>query len=156
ELGDWRICVLSPLGGRVLIPWCMAVVARLQDELGLDTETMWSDEGFVIRFPESDAPPDAGLFVPSPEDVERLVLRQLGASALFAGRFREVAGRALLLPRGRMGQRTALWQQRKRAADLLAVASRFGSFPIVLETYRECLRDVFDMTALVDTLTAIA
>jgi len=156
ELGDWRICVLSPLGGRVLIPWCLAVVARLRDELGVDTETMWSDEGFVIRFPESEMPPDARLFVPSPDSVEHQVLGELGASALFAGRFREVAGRALLLPRRRVGQRTALWQQRKRAADLLAVASRYGSFPIVLETYRECLRDVFDMPALVDTLSAVA
>jgi ATP-dependent helicase Lhr and Lhr-like helicase len=156
DLGDWRVCVLSPLGGRVLIPWCLAVVARLRDQLGIDTETMWSDEGFVIRVPESESPPDARLFVPSPDSVEALVLEQLGASALFAGRFREVAGRALLLPRRRAGQRTALWQQRKRAADLLAVASRFGSFPIVLETYRECLRDVFDMPALVDTLTEVA
>jgi ATP-dependent Lhr-like helicase len=156
ELGDWRVCCLSPLGGKVLIPWCLAVVARLRAELGLDVETMWSDDGFVVRMPESDEPPDARLFVPPPGEVEDLVLRQLGASALFAAHFREVAGRALLLPRRRVGQRTALWQQRKRAADLLAVASRYGSFPAVLETYRECLRDVFDMPALVDTLTRIS
>jgi ATP-dependent helicase Lhr and Lhr-like helicase len=156
ELGDWRVCCLSPLGGKVLIPWCLAVVARLRSERGLDVETMWSDDGFVVRMPESDEPPDAQLFVPLPEEVEDLVVRQLGASALFAAHFREVAGRALLLPRRRIGQRTALWQQRKRAADLLAVASRYGSFPAVLETYRECLRDVFDMPALVDTLTQIS
>ena len=156
ELGDWRVCVLSPLGGKVLIPWCLAVVARFRAERGLDVETMWSDDGFVVRIPDMDEPPAADLFVPSPEEVESLVLQQLGASALFAAKFREVAGRALLLPRRRAGQRAPLWQQRKRAADLLAVASRFGSFPAVLETFRECLRDVFDMPALVDTLQRVA
>jgi len=156
ELGDWRVCVLSPLGGKVLIPWCLAVVARFRAERGLDVETMWSDDGFVVRIPDMDEPPAADLFVPSPEDVESLVLQQLGSSALFAAKFREVAGRALLLPRRRAGQRAPLWQQRKRAADLLAVASRFGSFPAVLETFRECLRDVFDMPALVDTLQRVA
>jgi ATP-dependent Lhr-like helicase len=156
DLGDWRVAVLSPLGGKILIPWCLAVVARFRNELGLDVETMWSDDGFVVRVPESDTPPDTRLFVPSPDEIEGLVLQQLGSSALFAAHFREVAGRALLLPRRRVGQRTALWQQRKRAADLLAVAARYGSFPAVLETYRECLRDVFDMPALVDTLTRLS
>jgi ATP-dependent Lhr-like helicase len=156
ELGDWRICVLSPLGGKVLIPWCLAVVARLRLELGLDVETMWSDDGFVIRVPDRDEPPPMSLFVPAPGEIEALVLQQLGGSAIFAGKFREVAGRALLLPRRRVGRRAPLWQQRKRAADLLAVAARFGSFPAVLETFRECLRDVFDMPALVDTLERVA
>jgi ATP-dependent Lhr-like helicase len=155
ELGDWRICVLSPLGGKVLIPWCLAVVARLRLELGLDVETMWSDDGFVIRVPDRDEPPPMTLFVPTAAEVESLVLQQLGGSAIFAGKFREVAGRALLLPRRRVGRRAPLWQQRKRAADLLAVASRFGSFPAILETFRECLRDVFDMPALVDTLQRV-
>ena len=156
ELGDWRVCVLSPLGGKVLIPWCLAVVARFRLELGIDVETMWSDDGFVVRVPDMDEPPAADLFVPSPETVESLVLQQLGGSAIFAAKFREVAGRSLLLPRRRAGRRAPLWQQRKRAADLLAVASRFGSFPAVLETFRECLRDVFDMPALVDTLQRVA
>jgi ATP-dependent Lhr-like helicase len=156
ELGDWRICVLSPLGGKVLIPWCLAVVARLRLELGLDVETMWSDDGFVIRVPDRDEAPPMSLFVPGPGEIEPLVLQQLGGSAIFAGKFREVAGRALLLPRRRVGRRAPLWQQRKRAADLLAVASRFGSFPAVLETFRECLRDVFDMPALIDTLERVA
>ena len=156
ELGDWRICVLSPLGGRVLIPWCLAVVARFRGERGIDVETMWSDDGFVVRVPDTDEPPDPTLFLPSADEVESLVVRQLGSSALFAAKFREVAGRALLLPRRRPGARTALWQQRKRAADLLAVAARYGSFPAVLETYRECLRDVFDMPALQDTLARVA
>ena len=155
ELGDWRVCVLSPRGSRIHAPWCMAVVARIQQQLGIDVETLWSDDGMVIRFPDVDAPPDPQLMLPEPDEVEALVLRQLGSTALFAARFRENAGRALLLPKRRAGQRAPLWQQRKKATDLLAVASRFGSFPIVLETYRECLRDVFDMPALLDTLRAV-
>jgi ATP-dependent Lhr-like helicase len=113
---------------------------------------MWTDDGFVGRFPETDEPPDPRLMVPASEEVEALVLNQLGGTAMFAAKFREAAGRALLLPKRRPGGRSPLWQLRKRSADLLAVASRFGSFPIVLETYRECLRDVFDMPALVETL----
>ena len=155
ELGDWRICVLSPLGGRVLTPWALAAIARIREETGLDVEVMWTDDGFVVRMPDTETPPDTSLMVPPADDVERLVLRQLGSSALFAAKFREVAARALLLPRRRVGTRTPLWQQRKRAADLLAVAARYGSFPALLETYRECLRDVFDMPALVDTLRQI-
>ncbi len=155
ELGDWRIAVLSALGGRVHAPWAMAVAARIRSERGIDVETMWSDDGFVVRFPESDAPPDATLMVPDADEVEALVLGQLGSTALFAARFREAAGRALLLPRRRPGARAPLWQLRKRAADLLAVAAKFGSFPIILETYRECLRDVFDLPALVAVLQRI-
>jgi ATP-dependent Lhr-like helicase len=155
ELGDWRICVLSPFGGRIHAPWAMAVVERARAETGLDVETMWTDDGFVVRFPETDEPPDPGLMVPASEEVESLVLRQLGGTAMFAAKFREAAGRALLLPKRRPGGRSPLWQQRKRAADLLSVASRFGSFPMLLETYRECLRDVFDMPALVETLRAV-
>ena len=155
ELGDWRYSVLSPFGSRVHAPWAMAVTARLRDERGLDAEVMWSDDGFVVRVPEGEVPPDTSLFVPDPDEVEGLVVRQLGSTAMFAARFREAAGRALLLPRRRAGARAPLWQQRKRAADLLAVAARFGSFPIILETYRECLRDVFDVPALVDLLTKI-
>jgi ATP-dependent helicase Lhr and Lhr-like helicase len=152
ELGDWRVCVLSPFGGRVLTPWALAVVARVREEQGIDVEVMWTDDGFVVRFPETEKPPDPALVLPPAGEIEHLVVRQLGSSALFAAKFREVAGRALLLPRRRPGARAPLWQQRKRAADLLAVAARFGSFPALLETYRECLRDVFDMPALVDAL----
>ena len=155
ELGDGRISVLSPFGSRVHAPWAMAVTARLRDERGLDAEAMWSDDGFVVRVPEGDRPPDSAWFVPDPDEVEGLLVRQLGSTALFAARFREAAGRALLLPRRRPGARAPLWQQRKRAADLLAVAARFGSFPIILETYRECLRDIFDLPALVDLLTRV-
>jgi ATP-dependent helicase Lhr and Lhr-like helicase len=152
EMGDWRVCVLSPFGSRIHAPWAMAVTERVRAEKGLDVETMWTDDGFVVRFPETDEPPDSRLLLPASEEVEALVLNQLGGTALFAARFREAAGRALLLPKRRPGGRSPLWQLRKRSADLLAVASRFASFPIVLETYRECLRDVFDMPALVETL----
>ena len=138
-----------------MAPWSMAILAGLREDGGIDVETMWTDDGIVVRFPDTDEPPDPQLLLPDPDEVEALVLRQLGATSLFAARFREAAARALLLPRRRIGGRTPLWQQRKRAADLLAVASRFGSFPMLLETYRECLRDVFDLPALVDMLRAI-
>ena len=155
ELGDWRVLVISSLGSRVHAPWAMAVSARLHDELGIDAEIMWGDDGFVVRLPETDVPPDPALMLPDPDEVEGLILRQLGSTALFAARFREAAGRALLLPRRRPGTRAPLWQQRKRAADLLSVAARYGSFPIILETYREVLRDVFDLPALIDVLRRI-
>jgi ATP-dependent Lhr-like helicase len=156
ELGDWRICLLAPLGSQVLAPWAMAAEAHIRSQRDLDVDTMWSDDGFVVRFPDTDAPPDTGLLLPPPEEAERLLIEQLGGTALFAARFREVAARALLLPRHRAGVRTPLWRQRKRAGDLLAVAARFGSFPAVLETYRECLRDTFDVPALLDTLAGVA
>ena len=152
DLGDWRVCLLSPLGSPIHAPWAMAATAQIRSRTGLDVEVMWGDEGFVVRFPDVETPPDPALLLPDADEVEGLVLKQLGATSLFAARFRETAARALLLPRRRPGRRTPLWQQRKRAADLLAVASRFGSFPALLETYREILRDHFDMPALVDTL----
>src|SRR4051794_4893565 len=155
ELGDWRICVLTPFGGRIHAPWAMAAVERARAETGIDVETMWTDDGFVVRFPETESPPDPNLMIPASDEVEALVVRQLGGTALFAAKFREAAARALLLPKRRPGGRSPLWQQRKRAADLLAVAAQYGSFPMLLETYRECLRDVFDMPSLVDTLRRI-
>jgi ATP-dependent helicase Lhr and Lhr-like helicase len=156
ELGDWRVCVLAPFGGQVIAPWAMAAEARIRELRGIDVETMWSDDGFVVRFPDTDEPPDPSLLLPPPDEAERLLIHQLGGTAMFAARFREVAARALLLPRRRPGARTPLWQQRKRASDLLAVASRFGSFPALLETYRECLRDQFDVPALLDVLGRVA
>jgi ATP-dependent helicase Lhr and Lhr-like helicase len=156
ELGDWRVCLLAPFGGQVLAPWAMAAEARIREARDVDVETMWTDEGFVVRFPDTDEPPDPSLLLPPAGEVERLLVGRLGGTALFAARFREVAARALLLPRRRPGTRSPLWQQRKRASDLLAVASRFGSFPALLETYRECLRDQFDVPALVDTLARVA
>src|SRR5690349_8613304 len=155
DLGDWRVAVLTPLGSRIHAPWAMAATARIRDEAGIDVEVMWSDDGFVVRYPDGDRIPDTSLLLPDPDEVERLVVRQLGSTAMFSARFREAAGRALLLPRRRPGQRAPLWQLRKRASDLLAVAARFGSFPIILETYRECLRDIFDLPALTDIMTRI-
>src|SRR4029078_8282996 len=156
ELGDWRVCVLSPRGGRVHAPWAMAVAAKIREETGTDVETLWGDDGFVVRFPDVDEPPDPRLMIPDPDEVQALVVRQLGATALFAAKFRENAARSLLLPKRRPGMRAPLWQQRKRASDLLAVASKYGSFPVLLETYRECLRDFFDMPALTSTLSEVA
>jgi ATP-dependent Lhr-like helicase len=155
DLGDWRVAVLTPFGSRIHAPWAMAATARIRDEAGLDVEVMWSDDGFVVRYPDGERPPDTLLLIPDPDEVERLVVRQLGSTAMFAARFREAAGRALLLPRRRPGARAPLWQLRKRASDLLAVAARYGSFPIILETYREILRDIFDLPALAEMLTRI-
>jgi ATP-dependent Lhr-like helicase len=153
ELGDWRVCVLSPRGGRIHAPWAMAAAAKIREETGADVETLWGDDGFVVRFPDVDQPPDPHLVIPDPDEVQALVVRQLGSTALFSAKFRENAARSLLLPKRRPGTRAPLWQQRKRSADLLAVAARYGSFPVLLETYRECLRDFFDMPALITTLT---
>jgi ATP-dependent Lhr-like helicase len=155
ELGDWRVCVLTPFGSRIHIPWAMAVSARIRAAGGPEVETLWGDDGFVLRFPDTDEPPDPDWFLVESAEAMALVLRQLGTTALFAGRFREAAGRALLLPRRRAYARSPLWQLRKRSYDLLSVASRYPKFPLLLEAYRECLRDVFDMPALIETLRAI-
>jgi ATP-dependent Lhr-like helicase len=157
ELGDWRLVVLTPFGGRVHAPWTMALEARLSDRLGFDVQTIWSDDGIAIRMPEgeSSVADVEQLLFPDPEEVEDLVVGRVGQSSLFASRFRENAARALLLPRRRPGTRTPLWQQRQRSADLLAVASRYGSFPILVETYRECLADVFDLPALREILDGV-
>ena len=155
EVGDWRVCVLTPFGARVHAPWATAVVARLKADRDTEIESMYSDDGMVFRLPESDEPPDPDLFFPAPDEIEDLVTRSLGGTSLFAARFRENAARALLLPRRHPGKRSPLWAQRKRAADLLAVAQRYGSFPILLETYRECLRDVFDLPGLTELLRRV-
>ncbi|HZJ73148.1 MAG TPA: DEAD/DEAH box helicase, partial [Planctomycetota bacterium] len=115
----------------------------------------WSDDGIVVRVPDREQPPSGADLVPDPDEIEDLVVRELGGSALFAAHFREAAARALLLPRRRPGLRSPLWMQRKRAADLLAVAARYGSFPIILEAYRECLQDVFDLPALIALATGL-
>jgi ATP-dependent Lhr-like helicase len=155
ELGDLRICVLTPFGSRVHQPWAMAAVRKLRDARAGDIEAVATDDGIVFRVPGGDEPPPVDLLFPSPDEIEDVVTRELGGSSLFAARFREAAARALLLPRQHVGKRTPLWAQRKRAADLLAVAQQYPSFPIVLETYRECLRDAFDLPALVDVLRAV-
>ena len=155
ELGDWRVCVLTPFGSRVHAPWAMAVTGRIRAAGGPDVETMWADDGFVLRFPDTDVAPDSDLILLDAGEATDLVLRQLGSTALFAAKFRESAARALLLPRRRAQGRAPLWQQRKRAYDLLAVASRYPSFPMLLEAYRECLRDVFDIPAFLEVLRSV-
>ncbi|MCY4085638.1 MAG: DEAD/DEAH box helicase [Actinomycetia bacterium] len=148
EIGDWRLCVLSPFGGRVHAPWALALQARLRESLGLEVTTIWSDDGIALHLPDAETPPPSDEVIIDPDSVEDLVVQELGGSALFGARFRENAGRALLIPRRRPGQRTPLWQQRLKAQSLLQVARRYNDFPIVLETYRECLKDVFDLPAL--------
>ncbi|MPZ52928.1 MAG: DEAD/DEAH box helicase [Acidimicrobiia bacterium] len=155
EIGDWRIVVLSPLGAQVHAPWAMALTSRLRDHYGPDVDVIWSDDGIALRFPESDNVPGADELALDPDEVEDLLLDQLGDTALFAARFREAAGRSLLLPRRRPQSRTPLWLQRRRAAGLMSVAKQFGTFPIVLEVYREILSDDFDLDALKEVLTAI-
>ena len=155
ELGNWRVCVLTPFGSRIHAPWAMAALAKIRAVGGPDVETMWSEDGFVLRFPEADAAPNVETLLMGPDEAAQLVMQQLGSTALFAAKFRESASRALLLPRRRADGRTPLWQQRKRAYDLLTVASNYPSFPILLEAYRECLRDVFDMPALTEVLRGI-
>jgi ATP-dependent Lhr-like helicase len=148
EIGDWRLCVLTPFGGRVHAPWALAVGARLRESLGLETQAIWSDDGIAIHLPDADATPPVDEILLEPEQLEELVMQELAETALFGARFRENAGRALLIPRRRPGERTPLWQQRLKAQSLLQVARRYPAFPIVLETYRECLQDVFDLPAL--------
>ncbi|MGB6131986.1 MAG: crosslink repair DNA glycosylase YcaQ family protein, partial [Acidobacteriaceae bacterium] len=155
ELGDWRVCVLTPFGSRVHQPWAMAAAAQIEAHGGPHVETMATDDGFVLRFPDMDAVPDPAALIPDPDAATDLVVRQLSGTSLFAAKFREASARALLLPRRRMNTRAPLWQQRKRASDLLAVAARYPSFPMLLEAHRECLRDVFDMPALLDVLRSI-
>jgi ATP-dependent Lhr-like helicase len=152
EIGDWRVCILTPFGARVHAPWALALGARLRESLGLDAQAIWSDDGIALHLPEIDTPPALDELLIAPEELEELVLAEVGQSALFGARFRENAGRALLIPRRRPGQRTPLWQQRLKAQTLLQVARRYPAFPIVLETYRECLQDVFDLPALVGIL----
>ena len=153
EIGDWRVCILSPFGAQVHAPWAMALQHRLGEQWGVEVELMWSDDGIVLRLPEAiDELPLDELAI-DPEEIDELIVSQLPNTAMFASRFRECAGRALLLPRRRPDQRTPLWQQRQRAADLLRVASHHPTFPILLEATRECVNDVFDVPALREVLT---
>src|SRR4051794_21765546 len=148
EIGDWRVCILAPFGARVHAPWAMAVGARLRESLGLEVQSIWSDDGIAFHLPDADSPPATDLFVLDPDELEELVLAEVGQTALFGARFRENAARSLLISRRRPGERTPLWQQRLKAQGLLQVARKYSSFPIVLETYRECLQDVFDLPSL--------
>ncbi|MDG1367473.1 MAG: DEAD/DEAH box helicase, partial [Acidimicrobiales bacterium] len=148
EIGDWRVCVLTPFGAQVHAPWGMALQARLGEEWGSELDLMWSDDGIVLRLPEAldRLPLDELLF--DPDEIDDIIISRLPNSAMFVSRFRECSARALLLPRRRPGQRTPLWQQRQRAADLLSVAAKYPTFPMLLEATRECVNDVFDLPAL--------
>jgi len=151
-VGDWRLCLHSFFGARVHAPWALVLRARLRARLGVDVQVIYSDDGIVVRVPDGDDVPGIAELIPDPDEVEDIAIAEVGGSSLFASRFRECAARALLLPKRRPGARTPLWLQRQKAASLLQVAATFPSFPIVLETHRECLRDVFDIPALVDLL----
>ncbi len=190
EIGDWRLCVLSPYGGRIHAAWGLALSARIREQLGLEADAIWSDDGIVVHLPDADGaaaedwrrsageedgsragaedgagdgeagdgrelPSALDLALIDPEELEDLVVAELSASALFGARFRENAARALLIPRAYPGKRTPLWQQRLKAQTLLEVAKRYGDFPIILETYRECLRDVLDLPGLRDLLSKL-
>ena len=152
EIGDWRLCILSPYGGRVHAAWGLALAAKIRDERDLEADAIWSDDGIVIHLPDADEPPPADLVLIDPDQIEDLVVGELSGSALFGARFRENASRSLLIPRAYPGKRTPLWQQRLKSQSLLEVARDFPRFPVVLETYRECLRDVFDLPALAQLL----
>lgn len=157
ELGDWRLVLHSPYGLPVHAPWALAVGARLRERFGVDAAPNASDDGIVVRLPDTtDDPPGAELFVFEPDEIDDIVTEQVGGSALFASRFRECSARALLLPRRDPGKRAPLWQQRQRSAQLLDVARKFPDFPILLETVRECLRDVYDLPALSELLGRVA
>ena len=153
ELGDWRIVVHSPYGSQVHAPWALAIGVRLRERYGIDAQALPGDDGIVLRVPETDQePPTADIVMFDPDEIEDIVTVEVGGSALFASRFRECAARALLLPRRDPGRRSPLWQQRQRSAQLLEVASKYPSFPIVLEAVRECLQDVYDVPALVSVM----
>jgi ATP-dependent Lhr-like helicase len=161
EIGDWRLCVLSPFGGRVHSAWGLAISARIRERMGLEADAISSDDGIVLHLPDLDAddaealPSAAELIMLEPAEVEAAITAELGGSALFGARFRENASRALLIPRAYPGRRTPLWQQRLKAQNLLEVAKRYDDFPIVLETYRECLRDVLDVSGLEELLRSL-
>ena len=158
EIGDWRLCLLSPFGGRVHAAWGLALSARIHERFGLEADPIWTDDGIIMHLPDLDAeeaeslPSAAELLMIEPEEAEAAVVGELGGSALFGARFRENAARALLIPRAYPGKRTPLWQQRLKAQNLLEVARRYEDFPIVLETYRECLQDVLDLPGLKEIL----
>ncbi len=156
EIGDWRMVLLSPFGGRIHAPWALAARHLLRGRLGSEVDVIWSDDGIVFRFPDVDEPPPPETVILDPDQVDQLLLEEVADSALFTARFREAAARALLLPRRRPGSRTPLWLQRRRAASLLDIARRYSTFPIVLETYREVLQDHFDVPALTEVLADIA
>ena len=156
EIGDWRVAVLTPFGARIHAPWALAARHRYRELHGSDVDLIWADDGILFRFPDVDEPPDTAELIIDPEEMEETLIAEVADSALFASRFREAAARSLLLPKRRPGGRTPLWQQRRKAASLLEVASKHGTFPVILETYREVLQDHFDLPALIEVLSDIA
>ncbi len=152
EIGDWRLCILSPYGGRVHAAWGLALAAKIRAERELEADAIWSDDGIVIHLPDADEPPPADLVLIDPDEIEDLIVGELSGSALFGAHFRENAARSLLIPRAYPGKRTPLWQQRLKAQSLLEVARDFPRFPVILETYREVLRDVLDLPSLAELL----
>ncbi|MBT2496923.1 ATP-dependent helicase [Microbacterium sp. ISL-59] len=157
EVGDWRVILHSPYGMKVHAPWALAINARVRERLGVEGSAVASDDGIIVRIPDAEAePPGAELFVFEPDELEHLVTEEVGGSALFASRFRECAARALLMPRMNPNKRTPLWQQRQRSAQLLEVARRHPTFPVILETLREVLQDVYDLPSLRKLATYIA
>ena len=155
EIGDWRIAILSPLGARIHAPWAMALNKRFRERYGRSVDVIWGDDGIAFRFVDADEVPGLDDLIIDPDEVEPMLMEELSDTAIFAARFREAAARALLLPRRKPGGRTPLWLQRRRAADLMKVAAEFGSFPIVLEVYREILQDTFDLPSLTEVLRDI-
>jgi ATP-dependent helicase Lhr and Lhr-like helicase len=155
ELGDWRVCILTPFGARVHAPWALALRALVSERVGYDVQAVWSDDGIVLTIADGDEPPDATLLVPDPDELEERLLLELPRSPIFAAEFRENAARALLLPRRRPGQRTPLFAQRLRAQKLMEIALQYPSFPIVVETFRSCMQDVFDVPALREVLRGV-
>jgi len=156
EVGDWRVCILTPFGARIHAPWAMALERRIGRRYGFEVQTLCTDDGLALRFADTDELPAAREFLLDPDEVEDLVVEQVASSPMFASRFRENAARALLLPRNRPGKRTPLWQQRQRSKNLLSVVRRYPDFPILLETYRECLSDLFDLSGLVELMAEVA
>jgi ATP-dependent Lhr-like helicase len=148
ELGDWRVCILTPFGARIHAPWAMALQQRLGESAGFELQVMYTDDGIVLRFADVDELPDLDALIPGPDEVEELVTEQLASTSLFAGLFRENAVRSLLVRRRRPGQRSPLWAQRLKAQSLLATVRRYPNFPVVIETYRHALADVFDLPGL--------
>ncbi|MDQ3954617.1 MAG: DEAD/DEAH box helicase [Actinomycetota bacterium] len=155
ELGDWRMCIHSPFGAPVHAPWAQAIEHSLAERLGVEVQCIYTDDGIVVRLPDAEDVPGAESLAFEPEEIEGFVVDRVGSSALFSSRFRECASRSLLLPRRNPGSRTPLWQQRQKSARLLQVATKYRSFPVILETYRECLQDVFDLDALTELMAAI-
>ena len=155
ELGDVRVCILSPFGSRIHAPWALVLSKQLEADLGYPIHPLYTDDGIALRFADGDALPHDDQLIPDPDEVERILVDELARSSVFASQFRQNAARALLLPRKRPGQRTPLWAQRLRAQQLMGVALRFPAFPITLETYREVLRDIFDLPALIEVLRGL-